>query len=200
MIDRNPVLLIHGIADTLRKFDVMATHLEAKGWPVHRITLNSNYGTVCLIELAKQVDDYIKANFSEEQPIDLLGFSMGGVVTRYYLQRLGGLKKVQRYVSISAPNNGTVMAYTLPFKGVQQMRPNSQFLQDLNQDYQQLLQQIKVTIIWTPYDLMIIPANSSQMGIGIEKQFPVLLHALMVEDQRVLNAVTEALSEPINKS
>jgi triacylglycerol lipase len=193
----NPVLLIHGISDTLRKFDIMATHLEAKGWSVHRLNLTPNYGIACLTELAQQVDDYIKTNFPDEQPIDLVGFSMGGVVTRYYLQRLGGIKKVQRYVSISAPNNGTLMAYGLPLKGVQQMCPNSEFLQNLNRDHHKLLQQINVTVIWTPYDFMIVPAKSSQMGIGIEKQFPVLFHAWMVADQRVLNAVTEALSTPI---
>lgn len=198
MATRNPVLLIHGISDTLRKFDVMTSHLQANGWSVHRLNLTPNYGTACLTELAQQVDQYIKTNFSEEQPIDLLGFSMGGLVTRYYLQRLGGIKKVQRYVSISAPNNGTMMAYGLPFKGVQQMRPNSAFLEDLNRDHHQLLQQVNVTVLWTPYDFMIVPANSSQMRIGREKQFSVLLHAWMVADKQVLNAVTEALSEPIS--
>ncbi len=196
-MNRNPVLLIHGISDTIRKFDIMTSYLEKRGWPVHRINLTPNYGMACLKELAKQVDDYISNTFPAEQPIDLLGFSMGGVVTRYYLQRLGGIKRVQRYISMSAPNNGTLMAYTLPLTGVQQMCPNSEFLRDLNKDHQKILNQIKVTVMWTPYDLMIVPPNSSQMGVGIEQQFPVLFHAWMVDDKRVLKAVEKALSESV---
>lgn len=191
---RNPVLLIHGISDDLHKFDVMAAYLEKQGWPIYRLSLTPNYGTACLKKLAQQVKDYINQTFPEDQLIDLLGFSMGGIVTRYYLQRLGGIEKVQRYISISAPNNGTITAYGLPFKGVKQMCPNSSLLQDLNRDHQQILSKINVTVLWTPYDLMIIPANSSKMGVGIEKEIPVLFHAWMVTDQQVLNAVTEALS------
>ncbi len=44
---------------------------------------------------------------------------MGGVVSRYYLQRLGGLARVRRFVTISSPHHGTVTAYLrrLPERG-----------------------------------------------------------------------------------
>ncbi len=197
MTQKNPVLLIHGIYDTFRKFDAMANYLEQHDWPVHRISLAPNGGTACLKELAQQIKSYVDKTFFLEQPIDLLGFSMGGIITRYYLQRLGGIHKVQRYISMSAPNQGTLTAYSLPLTGIQQMRPDSKLLKDLNQDYQALLSQVKVTVMWTPYDLMILPATSSRMKIGQEKVFPVLVHAWMVSDNKVLAAVTEALSEPI---
>lgn len=120
---------------------------------------------------------------------------MGGLVTRYYLQRLGGINKVHRYISISAPNNGTLTAYTLPRPGVKQMRPNSEFLQDLNQDIKDSLSQINVTVIWTPYDLLIVPPNSSQINIGKEIKLPVLVHEWMVKDSRTLKAISQALSQ-----
>lgn len=194
---RNPVLLIHGIYDTTAKFDTMSAHLTQLGWEVHTFNLIPNNGSERLDKLATQVSNYIDNNFAPSQPIDLLGFSMGGVITRYYLQRLGGVNRVQRYITISAPNNGTLMAYTLPLAGINQMCPNSSFLEDLNQDCATILDKINCTIIWTPFDLMIIPPQSSKMPIGKEFTIPVLVHAWMVSDSRTLELVTNALLEPL---
>lgn len=194
---RNPVLLVHGLYDTLAKFNTMTTYLNNLGWSVHRLNLKPNNGDSHLEHLAEQVADYINNTFTPKQPIDLIGFSMGGVVTRYYLQRLGGVNRVHRYISISAPNNGTLTAYALQSPGIKQMRPNSEFLQNLNQDIAEKLENINVTVIWTPYDLMILPANSSRIKVGKEIQCPVLVHEWMVRDRRTLETISQALSEPI---
>lgn len=190
---RNPVLLVHGIFDTVAKFQRMSAYLKNLGWSVHSLNLNPNNGKERLQNLAEQVADYVERNFPAGQPLDLLGFSMGGIVTRYYLQRLGGLERVQRYVSISAPNNGTLMAYALERPGVVQLRPKSPFLQDLNWDVESL-QRLKVTVLWTPFDLMILPARSSLMSVGREIQLPVPIHEWMLRDSRVLETVAQQLS------
>ncbi len=195
--NRNPVLLVHGIYNTSSKFNSMTKYLTNLGWDVHRLSLKPNNGNGHLEKLAQQVDNYIHNNFEPQQPIDLVGFSMGGLVTRYYLQRLGGVEKVQRYINISAPNNGTMAAYLLPNPGIKQMRPNSQFLQDLNKDIEKTLNQIDVTVIWTPYDFMIFPPSSSKMGIGKEIQLPVLIHRQMVTHHQILKTVSDSLSKPV---
>lgn len=194
---KNPVVLVHGLYDTVTVFDTISTDLAQSGWSVHSLNLIPNYGSAKLEILALQLAEYITHTFPDDQPIDIIGFSMGGLITRYYLQRLEGIKKVQRYINISAPNRGTTIAYSLPLPGIVQMRPDSDFIKDLNQDCQHRLNQIKCTFIWTPYDLMIVPASSTLLGIGREIQIPVILHAWMVKDQRVLKAIKEALLEPI---
>lgn len=191
--NRNPVLLVHGINDTVAKFKTMTAYLTTQGWSVHSLNLSPNNGWAPLEFLAQQVADYVGDHFAPDQKIDLVGFSMGGLVTRYYLQRLGGHEKVQRYISISAPNHGTVLGFGWPLKGILQMCPGSQFLEDLNRDYFQFLNKLQVTVIWTPFDLMIIPAQSSQLGIGKEVKLSVLIHALMVSDRRTLEVVRNAL-------
>ena len=197
MMERNPVLLVHGLYDTVAKFEVLSAYLDQLGWSVHSINLKPNDGSAPLNDLAKQVADYVDRTFESGQIIDLLGFSMGGLVTRYYLQRLGGVERVKRYITISAPNNGTLTAYSLPLKGITQMRINSSFLQDLNQDHDQYLSKLQVTNLWTPYDLMILPAHSSKMGIGREISVPVAVHAWMPSDRRVMEIVASALSDSL---
>ena len=194
-MEHNPVLLVHGIYDTVAKFKELSAYLEQLGWSVHSINLKPNDGSAPLNDLAKQVADYVDRTFESGQSIDLLGFSMGGLVTRYYLQRLGGVERVKRYITISAPNNGTLTAYSLSLKGIIQMRMNSHFLQDLNRDHDEYLSQIQVTNLWTPYDLMILPAHSSKMGIGQEISVPVVVHGWMVSDRRVMKMVASALSD-----
>jgi triacylglycerol lipase len=193
----NPVVLVHGFLDTIAVFEPMTQYLTRQGWSVHGFDLVPNYGYTKLETLACQVAGYIENNFEPDTSIDLIGFSMGGIVTRYYLQRLGGIDRVQRYINISAPNRGTLTAYSLPLMGVRQMCPNSQLLADLNRDCHQSLGQIKTTFIWTPYDLMIVPPASTCLGVGKEITLPVLFHAWMVKDAKVLRAVKEALQEPV---
>jgi triacylglycerol esterase/lipase EstA (alpha/beta hydrolase family) len=189
---QNPVLLVHGINDTGAVFNKMGLYLRQRGLSVYTVDLVPNNGAEVLDKLAQQVANYVAATFEPEQPLDLVGFSMGGIVSRYYLQRLGGIERVQRFITISSPHKGTVVAYGSWQPGCIQMRPNSDFLKDLNSDVQ-MLKQIDFTSIWTPYDLMILPATSSQLEIGKEVTVPVVLHPLMLTDFGTLEIVAKAL-------
>jgi triacylglycerol lipase len=88
---RNSVVLVHGINDTGQVFQTMATYLRKRGWSVYTLDLIPNNGDFGLEKLAQQVADYIADSFAPEQPLDLVGFSMGGIISRYYVQRLGGI-------------------------------------------------------------------------------------------------------------
>lgn len=199
MFTRHPVILVHGLNDKETVFKEMVNHLSSLGWSVGTINLTPNTGQERLENLAQQLQKHIESKFESTQPIDLIGFSMGGLVTRYYLQRLGGVERVKRYISISAPNQGTLTAYLLPYSGIAQMRPKSSFLTDLNRDYHQIAQKIQVTTVWTQWDLMIVPPVSSCLGIGKEVVIPVSLHPWMLRDPRVLRVIVEALQEPLEE-
>lgn len=192
----NPVVLIHGIDDTCAIFETLTPALKNLGWSVHEIDVVPNNGDVGLDCLAEQVAAYVKKTFAPDQLIDLVGYSMGGIISRYYVQRLGGLQKVQRLVTLASPHNGTWSALLRPNPGASQMRVNSEFLNDLNRDAWQL-EQLNFTSIWTPFDSMIVPAYSSEMPVGKNRQVWVGGHAWMVSDAKSLLAIAEALCEPL---
>ncbi|MBD1218341.1 MAG: triacylglycerol lipase [Aphanizomenon flos-aquae Clear-A1] len=193
---QNPVLLVHGINDTGAVFNKMAFYLRQQGLSVYTVDLIPNNGSEVLEKLAQQVANYVNDTFEVARPVDIVGFSMGGIVSRYYIQRLGGINKVQRFITISSPHKGTIIAYGTWLAGAVQMRPNSDFINDLNADFK-MLKQLNFTSIWTPYDLMILPATSSRLGIGKEVTIPVILHPLMLTDTRTLTIVADALIEPV---
>lgn len=195
---RNPVLFVHGIDDNYARFKTMTDHLVERGWTVYGLDLLPNNGDLGLDKLATQVSDYAKRVFAPDQPFDLIGFSMGSIVSRYYLQRLRGIEQVQRFVAIAAPHHGTLTAYFRPNEGGAQLRPNSPFLQRLNQDVI-MLKRIQVTNVWTPLDLMIVPANSSRLPFGDEVVVNVALHPWMLSDPRSITAVEQALRQPLRE-
>ena len=193
---RNPILLLHGIWDTGAIFLPMIRYLNSLGWETHDLNLTPNNGDGCLDSLAQQVAAYAERTFAPETRFDLVGFSMGGLVGRYYLQRLGGLNRVQRFITLSSPHKGTWVAYGSLREGCMQMRPNHPFLQDLNRDIG-TLDRINFTSIWTPLDAMIVPASSSQVPVGRNMKVWVPLHRDMVSHPQSLKAVAGALVEPV---
>jgi triacylglycerol lipase len=194
--DRHPVILVHGIDDTAAVFRTMAPYLAAQGWQVHHPSLTPSNGDVGLDVLAEQLADYVQQVIPAGQPFDLVGFSMGGIVSRYFVQRLGGLERVRRFVTISSPHCGTWTAYLRSNTGASQMCIQSPFLCDLNRDVD-CLERLNFTSIWTPLDLMILPARSSCLGVGREVVVNVPAHAWMLSDSRSLRAIAQALSEPL---
>src|SRR5262249_53509313 len=127
-IGRVPVVLLHGIDDDARSLDPMGRYLTASSFLVHLASYSPSNGAVGLDQLAEQLHDFVTHSLLPESLFDLVAFSMGGLVGRYYLQRLGGAARVRRFVSISSPHRGTLTAYLRRNAGARQMRPGSAFL------------------------------------------------------------------------
>lgn len=190
---RNPVVLVHGIWNTAGIFSVLQRYLESAGWQVYALSMSPNNGDAPLSVLAEQVAAFVEDRLGSEQPFDLVGFSMGGLVSRYYLQRLGGLARVQRFVSVSTPHQGTALALFSQRLGVSQMRPGSSFLKALNQDIH-ILETIRFFSLWTPFDLLILPPWSSDTGLGQIEMLPVIAHNRMIRDEVGMRAIAQALN------
>ena len=191
---RNPVLLIHGIHDSAASMKTLTVWLSSQGWEVHSLSLAPNNGSMSLAGLASQVAHYAESTFAPGKKFDLVGFSMGGVVCRYYLQRLDGIDRVERFVSVGAPNHGTWMALLNWHPGGREMRPRSAFINDLNADLR-TFDQVQLTVIWTPLDLIIIPANSSRMPVGREVRIWSVAHPLLLLQPSAIRAISQALLE-----
>ncbi len=191
-----PVLLVHGIWDTGAKLAPMARALEAAGAPrAHAMTLSKNDGSVPLVELAAEVAAAAEALGPR---IDLVGFSMGALISRTYVQQLGGRGRVRRFVSISGPHAGTRAALLArsSLAGVRDMRPGSELLRSLAQDAEPW-GEVEVHTMWTPLDLMILPPRSSILPAArSDRAIPVALHRWIVTDRRALDHVASLLSAP----
>jgi len=156
--------------------------------------LSPNDGRAGLEVLAAQIGAEVDRLFPRGRHFDLVGFSMGGVVSRYYLQRLGGRGRVHHFVSLSAPHHGTLWAGMASGAGCKQLRSGSPFLRDLNSDSFGLAG-VRVTSLWTPFDLMILPESSSRLRGAHNETLPILVHPLMITQESACARVAAALSE-----
>jgi len=188
------VVLVNGIYNTGERMRKMGRRLESRGWQAYAINLRPNDGSVSFAAMAEQLDAFVTANIPSGEKFDLVGFSMGGLVCRYYIQKMGGYRRVRRFVTLSTPNHGTLWAWLSGRAGVMEMRPGSQMLDELNADVSKLAP-LDYTSIYTPLDLTVVPSSSSRMQIARNVVSWVPFHALMIYMPGPIRAVEQALED-----
>ncbi len=173
------IVLVHGIFNSSYVFYSLKKILESKGLKCFAPDLKPLDGRKGIENWALQLKKAINNEYGETKKITLIGFSMGGIVARYYLQSLEGHKRIRSFITISSPHHGSYLAYLYPGKGTKQLRPSNDFLDNLEQG-EELYQNISVYSYWTPFDQMIIPASSSVWKIANNKKYYCLFHLQML--------------------
>ncbi|WP_405527349.1 alpha/beta fold hydrolase [Streptomyces canus] len=128
-----PVVLLHGFIDNRSVFVLLRRSLAQHG----RQQIESlNYSPLtCDIRaaaelLGRHIEGICERTGSER--VDIVGHSLGGLIARYYVQRLGGDSRVRTLVTLGTPHSGTrvaPLANAHPI--VRQMRPGSELLEEL---------------------------------------------------------------------
>jgi triacylglycerol lipase len=186
-----PVVVVHGIDGSSRDMARLVRALQADGREVFAPSLRPNDGSVTIEALSEQLADYIEANV-QRRPFDLVGYSMGGIVSRHYLQRRDGMKHVRKFVTLCSPHHGTITAAFRNKPGAQQMRRRSVFLRDLNADAGSL-RKVGFTSLWTPTDLIILPAHSSEVAGANNVRMWGIGHVTFILEKRGIRKVIEVL-------
>ncbi|RZU15416.1 alpha/beta hydrolase family protein [Kribbella rubisoli] len=127
-----PILLAHGIIDNHTIFALMRRHLVRRGFSsIH--TFSYSPLTLDVRRTAERMGREIEAICEESgsDQIHVIGHSLGGLIARYYVQRLGGDERVHTCVTLGTPHQGTVAAKLLPWPLVKQVRPDSELMAEL---------------------------------------------------------------------
>ena len=128
-----PVVLLHGFIDNRSVFVLLRRSLAQHG---RRQVESLNYSPLtCDIRtaaelLGRHIEEICERTGSRE--VDIVGHSLGGLIARYYVQRLGGDLRVRTLVTLGTPHSGTAVA---PLANahpiVRQMRPDSAVIEEL---------------------------------------------------------------------
>lgn len=190
------VVFVHGIFQRGDwAFGTLRRRLEARGIECIAPSLMPCDGRDGLEKLAGQLKSEINRHFGPRERFSLVAFSMGGLVSRCYLQELGGAARCDRLITLGTPHNGTKTAYFYGGEGARQMRPGSEFLARLSHS-EGRLGTMPVTSFRTPFDLVIIPSTSSIWERAENAEFPVIAHPLLTRANQVVDAVEERLIDP----
>lgn len=188
------VVLVHGFLENGNTFRTLRKRLEKQGVECLVPKLRPSDGRGGLEALAARLKVDIEAAYGIEQPISIIAFSMGGLVSRHYLQNLGGATRCEKLFTISSPHQGTQAARFYPTRGAEQMRPGSRFLANLEAT-ETKLGNMPVVSYRTPLDLIILPATSSKWNRAENLEYPVLMHPLMLTSAAVLTDLERRLLE-----
>jgi triacylglycerol lipase len=138
------MLLVHGFLATPRVVGWLAARLGRLGYCAHGVDLGGLFGRFNarpVEELARVVAERVEqlARDHRCERIDLVGHSEGGLIGRYYVQKLDGAPRVRHLVTLGTPHHGTrwarsgrLVRHVLP--SLQQMAPGSPLLRDLADD------------------------------------------------------------------
>ena len=188
-----PVVLVHGILSSGDDMERLARHLRSQAREVFQPTLTPNGGHAPIEELARQLAEFVDQKIGGRK-FDLIGFSMGGLIARHYLQRLGGIALAARFITMATPHHGTHMARVRDLPGLVQMRPGSEYLRDLASDAE-VLRAIPFASLYTPLDAVIVPARSSEMPQARNVRVWAAMHPSFILERRCIRAVAAALRD-----
>ena len=186
------VVLVHGFLDTGSAFKMLKQRLEKRGVKCLVAKLIPSDGRGGLEKLAVNLKRDIDAEFGTQEPISIVAFSMGGLVSRYFLQDLGGAARCDQLITVSSPHHGTRSAFIYPSRGAKEMRPGSPFLRDL-QKSEYRLGKMPVASYRTPMDLIILPPDSSVWERAENVGYRVPLHPMMLNSKSVLSDIERRL-------
>jgi len=195
--NREPVIFIPGWGEDILVFTAMVTRLKSWGvvcYPESNILRGVVDIRDSASKLARRVNE-IKA-LTGSSKVDLVGHSEGGLIARYYIQRLGGVANVDDYVSIGTPHQGTLLALLgLLSPSAWQMVPGNPFLVDLNTP-DCTPGSVKYTAIYTIFDEAVIPFTNAMYPdptVIHKKATWFVLHIGMLWDPTIARWVDEAL-------
>ena len=191
-----PVLLVHGIWDSSSRLEPMAAGLRSRGVAsVHAVDLVPSDGRAPIATLGALVAREAEAVAAREgvARVDLVGFSMGALVARWYVQRGGGqgARPAVRLHLRPAQGHGHRVRPSLRRRA--RDAPGSHLLRDLEGDPDPF-GPVEVHCFYTPFDLMILPSTSSVLpGARSVARVSVAMHRFMIQSRGVLDPVAALL-------
>ncbi|MFJ3495778.1 esterase/lipase family protein [Streptomyces sp. NPDC086091] len=158
-----PVVLLHGFIDNRSVFVLLRRSLAQHGR--HRVeSLNYSPLTCDIRSAAELLGRHIEeiCERAGADRVDIVGHSLGGLIARYYVQRLGGDTRVRTLVTLGTPHEGTrvaPLANAHPI--VRQMRPGSAVIEELALPASGC--RTRFVSFWSDLDHLMVPLETARL-------------------------------------
>lgn len=194
-----PILLVHGIIDNHAIFTVLDRALRRRGF---QTLATYDYGLFtqniprAALRLGEAIEQLSAATGYER--IHVIGHSLGGLIARYFVQRLGGDSRVHTLVTLGTPHQGTQLAWAaslLPL--IRQLTPGSPVIRELAEPAPGC--RTRFIAFFSDIDHLVVPGrnaridhpdlnvqNIAALGVG---------HLSMPNNRRIAFTIAQALYE-----
>jgi triacylglycerol lipase len=158
-----PILLVHGIVDNHSIFTLLRRALRRRGFA----TVSSfDYGLLtrdipAAAQLLGEAIEKLAADSGYER-VHVVGHSLGGLIARYYVQRLGGDARVHTLVTLGTPHQGTELARPLRMLPLlDQLSPESRLIRELAEPAAGCT--TRFVVFYSDIDHMVWPSQNARM-------------------------------------
>jgi triacylglycerol lipase len=193
------ILLVHGIVDNHSIFTLLHRALRRRGF----VTVSSyDYGLLTrdVPAAASLLGHAIEklATDTGYKRIHVIGHSLGGLIARYYVQRLGGEASVHTLITLGTPHSGTEMARPLRMLPLlDQLTPDSPLIRELNEPAPNC--RTRFVAFYSDIDHLVWPARNARLdhpdlqvrNIAVSR----VGHLSMPNNGRVAFRICSALAE-----
>jgi hypothetical protein len=171
-----PILLVHGMIDNRSIFTLLRRGLRRRGFG-RVVSINYSPMTadvrVAAAWLAEEVESLVAETGYER--IHVIGHSLGGLIARYYVTRLGGHERVHTLVTLGTPHGGTFNAYALPSNLCRQLRPGSALMRELGAAVPCC--KTRFVAYWSDLDEMVFPQRNAKLNHPDLRVHNIEIHA-----------------------
>jgi pimeloyl-ACP methyl ester carboxylesterase len=192
-----PILLVHGLGDNRSVFILLRRSLRRRGFGRIR-TVNYSVFTSDVRTAARSLGRAVQELCEQTgyERVHVVAHSLGGVIARYYVQRLGGDARVHTLVTLGSPHGGTRYARLLPLPLCRQLRPDSPLIAELARPAPGC--RTRFVAVWSDLDQLIHPKRHARLAHPDLDARNVLIrgigHTSLPADGRVSRVVARALA------
>lgn len=192
-----PILLVHGMIDNRSVFTLLRRGLRRRGFwqlPAMNYSPFTTDVRAAAVRLAERVEEIVARTGYDR--IHIVGHSMGGLIARYYVQRLGGHHRVHTLVTLGAPHGGTLAAHLLPHPLGRQLRPSAALIRELAEPAPGC--STRFLAFYSDLDHMVVPARNGAVQHPDLDARNILIrgtgHTSFPLHGRVVHEITQALA------
>jgi len=165
-----PVVFVHGFLDTWYTpwWGKMESHMKRLGLlpdEIYAVNKGSVPGTTVksprrYAELVGEKVEEVRDEHGER--VNLLGHSMGGLDSRWYVEQMDGDEHVDTVVTLGTPHHGTLVSRWAWFTpGGRDMTMSSDLIRTLKRDG--VADSVEYVAAWSPSDELVKPKRSAKL-------------------------------------
>lgn len=195
---RTPVVLVHGLGGSRGAWWPLRLYLHAHG---RKRLYAFGYEGGSIEEHAGALVGFVSRvlGVTGEERVDLVAHSLGGIISRYAIQRMDLAPHVRTLVTLATPHQGTYAAHYANTSLTRPLRPESDMIRDLNSDDLDALG-VDLVCVCSDRDIYVVPP--ARMAHPAARNLTVhgVSHSQHLISTRVFRLVARTLDEADGES
>ena len=189
----DPIVLVHGWNSSPSAWDAFTQRLAADSFPADRIANFDYDDSQSNVTTAHELEAFIDATLARTgaAKVDVVTHSMGSLSIRWIMKHdTSYWPKVDAIATLAGTNHGTNLAWLWFSASANDMKPGSDFLDDLNAG-DETPGPARWAAWWSDCDEVILPNSSALLDGAVNIDAGCLEHSDMHDDAAVYAGVRE---------